>query len=214
MIYIKSQVHGHCYDIVNDKDVNQGLNFMPLSKAVKREKIHCRQIISEGYLREDKLWDVETRLLDSKTVATDSMQRGMIESHEYIHDLSIRLTLDSDLVVQDIEVSSDATPMIACKQSPDWYEALKGEKVKTGWRQKVKTLFKGVKGCTHLNDMLTIAATTAYQTIHPYLMQKGVDKYGKQQTFAHVTEIMKNSCHGFNEEHELIKNYLSADSDR
>ncbi len=53
---------------------------MPLSEPVARKKIHRRNIDSQGFLREDGLWDIETRLIDTKSETTLALERGEIEA--------------------------------------------------------------------------------------------------------------------------------------
>lgn len=177
---------------------------MPLTQAVARRKIHHRKIDSQGFLREDGLWDIETRLTDTKEETTEAMERGEIKPGEALHDIWLRLTIDSELMVKNIEVVTDFAPMNACSNPNPWYKKLVGEKIETGWRQKVKTIFSGVEGCTHINDMLTIAATTAFQTVYPWFMQRSIVKYGKEKAFQHAAEVMLNSCHGFSEKGGMI----------
>ena len=52
---------------------------MPLSPAVQREAIHQRDIECHGYRRADGLWDVEGRMVDTKTYAFDNRYRGQVD---------------------------------------------------------------------------------------------------------------------------------------
>ena len=180
---------------------------MPLTEALTRQKIHHRKIDSQGYLREDGLWDIETRLIDSKDEATKGLERGEIKAGEPIHDISLRITIDSELLIKDIEASTDFAPMNACSEPNPWYKKLIGEKIESGWGAKVKSIFVGVKGCTHINDMLTIAATTAFQTVYPWFMQQAVNQHGVEKAFRHVAEVMLNNCHGFSQQGEMISQH-------
>ena len=60
---------------------------MPLSKANPRNQIHSRDIQARGYQRDDGLWDIESRLIDTKTYSFDNTDRGQINSGEAIHEL-------------------------------------------------------------------------------------------------------------------------------
>ena len=40
---------------------------MPLENPVKRECLHSRNIVCNGFLRNDGLWDIEARLIDTKS---------------------------------------------------------------------------------------------------------------------------------------------------
>jgi hypothetical protein len=83
---------------------------MALSPPAEREPLHRRACDIRGYRRADGLWDIEGRLTDTKTYAFPNEWRGEIASGEPIHDMWIRLTVDDDFVVRDIEVVTDAGP--------------------------------------------------------------------------------------------------------
>ncbi|MCP3675498.1 MAG: DUF2889 domain-containing protein [Gammaproteobacteria bacterium] len=180
---------------------------MPLSEHVARKKIHRRNIDSQGFLREDGLWDIETRLVDTKSEHSLALERGEIEAGVPLHDISLRLTIDSRLLIKNIEASTDLAPLNACSDPNPWYKKLIGEKIEAGWRGKVKTMFAGVTGCTHLNDMLIIAAATAFQTVYTWHLQQNINESGKEKAFRHVAVTMLNSCHGFSEKGEMISSH-------
>src|SRR5262249_56435125 len=139
---------------------------MPLSApAVEREHLHDRRYEFQGFRRKDGLWDIEGRMTDSKTYAFDNRARGRIHPGEPLHDMRIRLTLDNDRVVRDIEVSTDAAPYAICPAVTPNFAVLKGVKVGPGWNKKVKELVGGVRGCTHHVEMLGAMATVVFQTM-------------------------------------------------
>jgi len=74
---------------------------MPLDKPETRECLHSRNIICNGYLRNDGLWDIEARLIDTKNYDFPNQDRGgVIKAGEALHDLSLLVTLDSNMVIQ------------------------------------------------------------------------------------------------------------------
>ena len=87
---------------------------MPLSPPVKRKHVHTREIRCLGFEREDGLWDIEGRITDTKTYTFDNRERGMISAGTPVHDMLVRLTVDTDLVVQDAEASTEAGPFEIC----------------------------------------------------------------------------------------------------
>ena len=79
---------------------------MPLpSSAVPRKHIHTRRIVCEAYEREDGLWDVEANMTDVKTYDTERASAG-----EPLHNMWVRLTLDTTFVIHGIELAMDAYP--------------------------------------------------------------------------------------------------------
>jgi len=142
---------------------------MPLSPSVNRKPMHTRRVECRGYLRDDGLWDIEGHLVDTKPYDIPGHDRGsgQIAAGEPLHEMWIRLTVDTDLVVQDVEACTDHGPYSICPNITDNFKALKGLAIKGGWTQKTRELLGGTKGCTHLVELLGPVATTAFQTVYP-----------------------------------------------
>lgn len=139
---------------------------MPLSKPARRTLAHTREIRCQGFERDDGLWDIEGHITDVKSYAFDNTDRGHISAGEPIHDMWIRLTVDEDLVVHAAEAATDHSPYAVCPGAAAGYDALVGSSIAPGWRREVSKRTGGVKGCTHINDMVMgPMAVTAYQTI-------------------------------------------------
>jgi hypothetical protein len=77
----------------------------------------------------------------------------------------IRVTVNEQLVIQDIEVSMDAHPHPECPAVVPPMDALIGVKLGKGWRKTIETHIGGIQGCTHLRDLLNNLATAAFQSI-------------------------------------------------
>ena len=138
---------------------------MSLSPAAPRRHLHTRTITCEGYEREDGLFDIEARIVDTKTYAVDEPYRGHREAGMHVHDMQLRLTLDREMVVRDIEVATNDAPYDSCFTVAQAYKGLIGARVGGGWRRAVNEAVGGTKGCTHLRELLMPAATVAFQTI-------------------------------------------------
>lgn len=139
---------------------------MPLPPPVSRREVHHRAIEMRAFARDDGLFDVEARLIDRKPFPfLRASSPEPVPAGEPLHDLWVRVTLDSEFVVRDIEASSDATPWRLCKEAEGTLKVLIGEKVARGWSSKVKERLRGAAGCTHLMEMLVTLGTTALQGI-------------------------------------------------
>jgi hypothetical protein len=181
---------------------------MPLSDSHSRQAIHSRSITSQGFLRADGLWDIDTQLVDTKAQDYLALERDSIKAGTPIHDISLRLTVDNQLTVQDIEVSTDQGPFDVCPETNDAYKRLIGQRIESGWRQLIKTTFVGFKGCTHVNDLLLVAATTAYQTVYPHLHQQQLEQVGQDQAWRHVAGVMYGSCHAFGPHSKMMQGHF------
>ena len=140
---------------------------MPLSASAEREPMHVRQIDCRGYQREDGLWDIEAHLTDVKSYEIESYWRGKLAPGKPVHDMWVRLTIDDDLCIQAIETASDATPYEPCSKVAENFQAMVGLHIAPGWVRQIKTRVGGVKGCTHLRELMSVLATVAFQTIFP-----------------------------------------------
>lgn len=138
---------------------------MPLPSAASRSKLHTRQIVIEGYRRDDGLWDIEGHLVDTKTYGFANIDRGQVEAGEPLHEMWLRLTIDETYVVRDVEASTDAAPFNLCPVITPVFKELIGLSVGPGWQRAVRERVGGAKGCTHHVEMLGPLATVAFQTI-------------------------------------------------
>jgi hypothetical protein len=146
---------------------------MPLPKGARRELVHRRAYEFEGFRREDGLWDIEARITDRKSYSFPNAYRGEVKAFEPVHDMSLRLTIDDEMVVRDIQAVSDATPYAACLDIPAAYSRMIGVRIGPGWRRAVRQRMGGPAGCTHISELLISMGTVAYQTLHSVWVKKG-----------------------------------------
>ncbi len=139
---------------------------MPLSPPKSaRKPLHHRAISVRGYVRDDGLFDIEGHLGDTKAVDL-KLQSKHLPAGEPIHEMWLRITIDKNLNIVDAEAVTDAMPYEGtCDQIVPEYRALIGLSITPGFTHRVKTLFGGTRGCTHLTDLIGIVATTAFQTL-------------------------------------------------
>ena len=171
---------------------------MPLSQPKTREIIHTRQIKSCGFKRKDGLWDIEAHLTDTKAYDFSNSSRGTVAAGEPVHDMWIRLTLDDDLSIRQLEAISDSTPYELCPRVNENFKNLVGIKIAPGWSREVKKRVGGIRGCTHLVELLGVMATVAFQTIFS-LREEDVMASGDKKP------PMLNSCHAWAENSPVVK---------
>jgi hypothetical protein len=145
---------------------------MPLpTPAAQRKHIHTRRIACEVYEREDGLWDVDANMVDTKTYDTERGKAG-----QPLHDMWVRLTLNDEMVIQNIESSMDAFPQATCPMAVHPMKELVGVKIGAGWQGEVRKRIGGALGCTHLRELLAPMATTAMQGMGSVLRGRGTGK--------------------------------------
>ena len=146
---------------------------MPLSKPVERELAHTRTIVCQGYERKDGLWDIEAQIVDTKPYSFPNKDRGgRIEAEEALHDMKLRLTVDANLVIHAAEAVTEAAPFNYCTAIHPAYSRLVGLRIAPGWNQRLKELFGGIQGCTHITELFATMATAAVQTVGGSIMRR------------------------------------------
>lgn len=138
---------------------------MKLTAPAPRRHLHTREIRCEGFVREDGLWDIEARILDTKTYTYTEPWRGKRPPGSEVHHMAVRLTIDENLVVRAIEVDMRATPYPTCPGAEPNFQALVGACIARGWRKSVNDAVGATRGCTHVRELLFPMATVAFQTV-------------------------------------------------
>ncbi|MDH3387977.1 MAG: DUF2889 domain-containing protein [Gammaproteobacteria bacterium] len=175
---------------------------MPLTKPVSRKLAHTRVVTCHGYQRDDGLLDIEGRIVDTKPYRFQNRDRGgWIEADEALHDMSIRLTLNLDLEVVDVDATIDASPYNYCKEVIDVARNLIGLRIEPGWTQKSKRAMGGNRGCTHLTELLGPVATTAIQTMASEKIRRDRQTKGKRKN------VFLDSCHTYAADSPVVKLY-------
>ena len=138
---------------------------MPLPVAdVEREHTHTRRVRYEGYKRADGLWDIEAHLTDVKN-HDKQFKTGVRRAGQPIHEMWLRVTIDRSLTILDALALSEAVPYPGgCEKVAPAYRKLIGLNLARGFRKNVHGLLGGLKGCTHLTEMLAGLPTAAIQT--------------------------------------------------
>lgn len=181
---------------------------MPLSKPVPRKALHRRSIICDGYQRDDGLWDIEGRMEDIKHYPFDNKFRGKVPPGEPLHEMYIRLTLDDDLVVREVEARMDHFPFDGCPDITVDYGKLAGVKIGIGWRRAIRERLGGRLGCTHLTELLPVLATVAIQTLMPVIMKRRREAAEAEGKAPEKTRPpMLDSCHSWASDGPNVKEF-------
>ncbi|TAJ40131.1 MAG: DUF2889 domain-containing protein [Reyranella sp.] len=138
---------------------------MPLSPPVGRQHLHTRRVVCQGFFRDDGLWDIEGRITDEKTYDHANEWRGALKPGDFVHDMSIRLTVDHKFTIVDVEAVTDKSPYRMCGDIAPDFRKLIGLRIGGGFHRAVRDRLGGVHGCTHIVELLGPVATTAFQTV-------------------------------------------------
>jgi hypothetical protein len=175
---------------------------VPLSEAVARAPIHTREIRCEGFRREDGLFDIDGRLVDTKSYSFDNRFRGSVEAGDPVHEMWLRLTVNDRFEVVLAEAVTDKHPYPGCGDITPDYRALVGTRIGPGWSRGLRTTFGGVRGCTHITKLLENMAVAALQTIGPLLK---LDRDGGSRRPPQI-----DGCHVLRSDGAIVREYFPS----
>jgi hypothetical protein len=139
---------------------------MPLPlPAVSRERLHVRNVAYVGYSRSDGAFDIEAHLIDQKDHPYP-LASGIRPANTDLHNLAVRFTIDKTMTILAVEATHDAQPYPGfCETITPDYSALVGLSLVDKFRTRLTERMGGVKGCTHINEMLAWLPSAAFQTL-------------------------------------------------
>ncbi|MCK9989728.1 MAG: DUF2889 domain-containing protein [Rugosibacter sp.] len=180
---------------------------MPLpATSAPRKLVHTRRVDIQCWYREDGLLDMEACMVDLKEKdyplppSLDVRLKG-----QPLHDMRVRLTIDQEMTIHDVVVSSDAVPYPGgCDTIAPVYQQLIGLSLMKGFRRAVMERFGGVRGCSHITELLGALPTAAFQTMASVQREKGVvdwddriDTQPAQLDHCHALEISTETVRQF-----------------
>jgi len=180
---------------------------MPLSPPKPRQHLHTRTIDLTGYHRDDNLWDIEAHIIDKKTYTYDNKWRGTVASGLPVHDMSIRLTIDWELVVKEVEVVMDVQPYDICSEVLSNFQGIVGLKIGAGWNRRVREVVGGVLGCTHLAELLGPLATVTFQTLSADYARElmGLEPAAQGDIDEDQVPFMLNGCYTWSPQSPIVQ---------
>lgn len=172
---------------------------MPLTSPAPRKLMHTREVTCKGYERADGLWDIEAHLLDTKTYVHTRRYGGRERPPgAAIHDMWIRVTIDLDMKIRDVETVTEEGPYAVCGDIAPNFKSLIGLTIGAGWRREVAARVGGVKGCTHLAELLGPLGTTAFQATGRAREARAAGKLSKKP-------YQLNSCHVYQDDSPAVR---------
>lgn len=137
---------------------------MPLPQPVNRTLRHTRAITAEVFLRDDGLWDIDTCLKDMKARDLVLFTGQLRPQGTPLHDLWLRITIDTQFNIVDAAASSDWNPYPGyCEAIEPAYRQLIGLNLLKQFRAAARARLGGTDGCTHLTELCGLLPTVAFQ---------------------------------------------------
>ena len=172
-----------------------------------RRLMHRRAIECDGYLREDGLWEVEARLVDTKTFLQRDQFRGDLPPGTPVHDIRLRLAVDDRLVIREAATNMAATPFPTCIEVDGILQRLIGEQIGRGWRETVRRKIGKLETCTHLTELLGPAVTTLFQTMSYGKRPDGGDSMDRHRDSSEPPFFL-NGCHSWRTDGPIVATAL------
>ena len=172
---------------------------MPLSSPAARERLHRRGVSYEGFRRDDGLFDIEAHITDHKD-RDYKLAMGTRSKDIPVHTMWARVTIDRRFEVIDIEAVTDEMPYPGqCNRIGPEYKKLIGSNLLKGFRKSIADNLGGVKGCTHLSELLGYLPTAAVQTFAG--IKNEADSVDGKKPF------QLDSCHALATNTETVRMY-------
>jgi hypothetical protein len=170
-------------------------------QPVSRRLLHTRAIELQGFIRDDGLFELEARLTDSKSYDSRRFPESTLPAGEPLHDMIVHMSFDEELLIHAFEAAMAATPYDGCREAEPNFGALVGMRIQPGFLREANRRLGGIKGCTHIRELLQQIATTAYQTVVGVRLQK------QAETGAQPAEKPKllDTCAGYRAGGEWVR---------
>jgi Protein of unknown function (DUF2889) len=168
-----------------------------------RRLMHRRSVECAGYLRDDGLWEVEARLVDTKPFAQRDPYRGELRPGDPVHDIGLRLAIDDSLTIVEAEATMRATPFPACIEVQPIVQRLVGERIGKGWRELVRRKIGRLETCTHLSELLGPAVTALFQTMSYGKTPEGRSSLEDQRSAAEPPFFI-GGCHSWRTDGPIV----------
>lgn len=172
---------------------------------VGRRPMHKRSLEMQAFARDDGLWDIEAHLRDEKPFAFIDPGRGELKPGDPVHDIRVRVTVDDDCVIHEIDIEMGSMPFGTCHEVKDSLRPLIGERIGRGWREVLKRLPRTAT-CTHVRELLVPLATVVHQG-----MSLGRDPAGKvairRDSTLETPPFFVDDCHSWRREGPAVAHF-------
>jgi hypothetical protein len=147
-------------------------------------------------------------------VVCDEKPAGVYVSNDpdplWMHLMVVDLEITyPTFVIEKASVEFKNHPHLGCTDITDHYKKLEGMSISRGFNAKVKELFAGPRGCTHIGALLSAMAPVAIQTgwsMRAFVVTKDVDlttpAIQEQRSRQFAANI--NTCHMWAEDGEMV----------
>lgn len=171
----------------------------PMSTPIS---IHQRTYETEAFDEGDGTMRLVGRLVDTKPHGL-----GLADGEPItIHDMTVEMIVHGDTFeILDVRPAMDVHPYGHCTAILDSYRQLVGESIARGYSRKVKELFGGPNGCSHIGALLIALGPVAIQAswgraqLHSDPSEYGQDEFDAADVERQL-RFNENTCHVWSSE--------------
>ena len=173
----------------------------------ERIPIHQRSYETEAFDEGDGRMRVRGRLTDNKPQGLCLADGNDLA----IHDMCIDLLVDPQtFTIVAVENEMMVRAYSNCEAILPNYQALVGVSITRGYSSRVKKLFGGPNGCSHMSALLqamgpvAVQATWSFLSLHESLESR-LNRSDDPEERERKLRMMVNSCHVWQEEGEHVE---------
>ncbi len=139
-----------------------------------------------------------------------------------VHHMQVDLTVDfPSLEIVDVTVGFETHPEPICPTITEHYEQLVGLSIARGYTHKVRELFGGPRGCSHVTSLLNAIAPVAVQCFWSMQVAQATggavtdpsvlndDERARARSTAWTFNL--NSCHVWREDSDLVTGLVAGE---
>lgn len=163
--------------------------------------IHTRSYQCDAFAEDDGRLRVRGRLVDTKEQGLGLIDGEPLEIHNMVVDLLIDPT---SFEIVEVLVDMDTRPYQVCTNILSDYQQLVGLSVSRGYSRKVKELFGGPGGCSHVGALLQAMGPVAVQAnwslvnLHADLESRRTERVNVEDRKRRM-KLNTNTCHVWRE---------------
>lgn len=145
-------------------------------------------------------------MVDAKPYPHTDFARGHREAGEPVHDIVLRIAVDDERTIREIEVRMNAVPFGTCAETAPLLDALIGEKVAAGWRERLRAKISRTQSCTHTIELFGPAITTLFQMLAMGKHPEGADV--REEQSKGPRPFFLGGCHSWRLDGENARRYF------
>lgn len=178
--------------------------------------IHRRNYDCEVFEESEGLMRVRGHLNDTKPLGLGLVDGEPLEVHDMTIDLLVTVP---GFEIIDVESRMDTHPYLSCTSVLGDYRQLIGTSITRGYSRRVKELFGGPNGCSHMGALLQALGPVAIQaswsliTLHEDPADRADQEIDQAERERRV-QMNTNTCHVWAEDGEQLRAVASGGTPR